>query len=398
MIVQNYLYLMINDKSGPWVRLGAQGLMGIFCLQLGACSWRAPQSPKASTRPVQGGVSFSDVVLAQTDVKGKLLWKFQAKGVTSGEGQQAAKAQSIKGQLYEAGKPVFDIEAEQGTVRQTTQQVSLKGKIQVTDRKRRVVFRGREAEWNPQSGQLVVRTGLMVTHPQLRLWANELKASKQGQVIQVKGSVVMETLASANSKNNQRFRLKANQAVWNVAQQKFQAGTASGNGQQPTVQIEQLNPVGEKAVALAGEANADLKGGVVTLRSPVRLTLGDVVLTSRELTWETLVGRISTRELLQLQDPRRQVTVLANSGSVEQGRNLVDLQGKVEVTGLKDRARLTSDKLLWNTKTERIEALGNVNYVQASPAFTLRGPRAVGKMEDQTLRISGGDVVTEILP
>jgi hypothetical protein len=39
-----------------------------------------------------------------------------------------------------------------------------------------------------------------------------------------------------------------------------------------------------------------------------------------------------------------------------------------------------------------------VNYVQASPAFTLRGPRAVGKLEDQTLRISGGDVVTEILP
>jgi LPS export ABC transporter protein LptC len=398
MIVQNYLYLMINGKSGVWVRLGAQGLVGLFCLQLSACSWQAPQSPKASTKPVQGGVSFSDVVLAQTDVKGKLLWKFQAKGVTSGEAQQAAKAQSIKGQLYEAGKPVFDIEAEQGTVLQTTQQVSLKGKIQVTDRQRRVVFRGREAEWNPQSGQLMVRTGLMVTHPQLRLWANELKASKQGQVIQVKGSVVMETLASAEPKKNQRVRLKANQAVWNVAQQKFQAGTASGDGQQPTVQIEQLNPVGEKAMALAGEVNADLKGGIVTLRSPVRLTMGDVVLTSRELTWETLVGRISTRELLQLQDPRRQVTVLANSGSVEQGRNLVDLQGKVEVTGLKDRARLTSDKLLWNTKTERIEALGNVNYVQASPAFTLRGPRAVGKLEDQTLRISGGDVVTEILP
>jgi lipopolysaccharide export system protein LptA len=210
--------------------------------------------------------------------------------------------------------------------------------------------------------------------------------------------VVMETLASADPKNSQRVRLKANQAVWNVEQQKFQAGTASNNGQQPTVQIEQLNPIGEKAVALAGEANADLKRGVVALRSPVRLTMGDVMLTSRELTWETLAGRISTRELLQLQDPRRQVTVLANGGFVEQARNLVDLQGKVDVTGLKDRARLTSDRLLWNTKTERIEALGNVNYVQENPAFTLRGPRAVGKIEEQTLRISGGDVVTEILP
>jgi lipopolysaccharide assembly outer membrane protein LptD (OstA) len=283
-------------------------------------------------------------------------------------------------------------------VRQTTQQLSLQGKIQVTDRQHRVVFRGREAQWNPQIGQLMVRGGLMVTHPQLRLWANELKASKKGSLIQVKGSVVMETLAGADPQKNQRIRLKANQALWNVAQQKIQAGVASGNGQQPTVQIEQLNPIGEKSVALAGDATADLKRGVVALSSPVRLTMGDVTLTSRKLTWETVAGRIFTRELLQLQDPRRQVTVLANGGSVEQAQNLVSFQGKVEVTGLKDRARLTSDKLLWNTKTERIEALGNVNYVQENPAFTLRGPRAVGTIEEQTLRISGGDVVTEIVP
>jgi lipopolysaccharide export system protein LptA len=398
MSVQNYLYFMINGKPGRWVRFGTQGLVGLFCLQLSACSWRAPQSSKSTTKSVQGGVSFSDVVLAQTDVKGRLLWKFQAKGVTSGEGQQVAAAQSIKGQLYEAGKPLFDIAAEQGTVRQTTQQVSLQGKIQVTDRQHRVVFRGREAQWNPQIGQLMVRGGLMVTHPQLRLWANELKASKKGSLIQVKGSVVMETLAGADPQKNQRIRLKANQALWNVAQQKIQAGVASGNEQQPTVQIEQLNPIGEKSVALAGDATADLKRGVVALSSPVRLTMGDVTLTSRKLTWETVAGRISTRELLQLQDPRRQVTVLANGGSVEQAQNLVNFQGKVEVTGLKDRARLTSDKLLWNTKTERIEALGNVNYVQENPAFTLRGPRAVGTIEEQTLRISGGDVVTEIVP
>jgi hypothetical protein len=80
MSVQNYLYFMINGKPGRWVRFGTQGLVGLFCLQLSACSWRAPQSSKSTTKSVQGGVSFSDVVLAQTDVKGRLLWKFQAKG------------------------------------------------------------------------------------------------------------------------------------------------------------------------------------------------------------------------------------------------------------------------------------------------------------------------------
>jgi lipopolysaccharide assembly outer membrane protein LptD (OstA) len=388
---------MINKPRYGRIRLGAYGVLSLFWVYLSACSWRAPQDSKTLTKPVQGGVSFSDVVLAQADLKGKLLWKFQAKGVTSQEGQSAT-AQLIKGQLYEAGQPVFDIAAGRGTVRQSNQQVSLQGTIQVTDRQHRVVFRGREAQWNPQAGQLVVRGGLTVTHPQIRLWANELQASKQGKVIQLKGSVVMETRASGDQKSAQRLRLKANQAIWKVEQQSFQAGMALANGQQPTVEIEQLNPTAEKAVALAGEAKADLKRGVVELRNPVRLTMGALMLTSRELTWETLARRISTRELLQVQDPRRRVTVLANSGSIEQAQNLVDLRGKVDVTGLKDRARSMSDQLLWNTQTERIEALGNVKYVQESPALTLRGPRAVGILDAQTLRISGGDVVTEILP
>ncbi|XKI46721.1 LPS export ABC transporter periplasmic protein LptC [Altericista sp. CCNU0014] len=343
-------------------------------------------------------MSFSDVALTQTDAKGKLLWKFQAKGVTSGEGQQVAAAQSIKGQLYEAGQPVFDIAAGRGTVRQTNRQVSLQGNIQVTDRRHGVVFRGNEAQWNPQAGLLIVRGGLRVVHPQLRLWANELRASKRGTTIQADGNVVLETRTPDDREDARRVRLKADRAVWNVEGQQFQAGNVSGREQQPTVQIEQLNSTREKAVALAGTARADLKRGVVVLDSPVRLTIGDLTLTSRALTWDTSAERISTRELLQLQDPRRQITVIANSGSMDQARSSIDLQGKVEVTGLKDRARLTSDRLLWNTETERIEAVGSVNYVQESPAFSLRGPRAVGRIEEQTLRISGGDVVTEIIP
>jgi lipopolysaccharide assembly outer membrane protein LptD (OstA) len=149
---------------------------------------------------------------------------------------------------------------------------------------------------------------------------------------------------------------------------------------------------------LAGTVQANLESGVVVLNNPVQVEADGLTLTSRTLTWDTRAQRIFTQELFQIRDLRRQVSVLANQGSLEQRQGLVDLQGKVEVTGLRDRAQLTTDQLLWNTKTQRIEAIGNVNYVQASPAFTLRGPKAVGKIESQTIRISGGNVVTEIVP
>jgi lipopolysaccharide export system protein LptC len=375
--------------------------LGLYCT-LSACSWRAPQQKPSTTKSIEGGVTLSNVVLARSDAKGQLLWKFQAQGLTYGDRQQVAKAKTIKGQLYAAGKPVFDIAAEGGTVRQTNQQVRLEGKIQVTDRQRKVLFQGRETRWNPELGRLVVRNGLAVTHPQLQLWANELQASKRGREVKVTGNVLMETRAKGNGETR-RIGLRADQALWTVDQNMFRAGLVSDNSQQPTVQIERIpasqdNNPKEKALALAGEALVNLKTGVVVLRSPVRLSMGSLTLTSQEIAWDTQAQKLSSPELLEIQDPLRQVSVFANRGTLAQPQNLLDLQGNVEVTGLRDRARLTTDRLLWNTQNQRIEARGNVNYIQDSPAFKLRGPKALGRLEEQTIRIDGPDVVTEIVP
>jgi LPS export ABC transporter protein LptC len=391
---------MVSDRhwAGKTLWVG----LGFYCT-LSACSWRAPQQKPPTTKTVEGGVALSNVVLARSDAKGQLLWKFQAQGLTYGDRQQVAKAKTIKGQLYEAGRPVFDIAAEGGTVRQTNQQVRLEGKIQVTDRQHKALFQGREAQWNPASGRLTVRNGLAVTHPQLQLWANELQASKRGREVKVTGNVLMETRTKENGEPR-RIRLRADQALWAVDRNTFKAGSLSDKVQQPTVQIERINNASQdsnpkdKALALAGEALANLKTGVVLLRSPVRLSMGSLTLISREIAWDTQAQKLSSPELLQIQDPLRQVSVFANQGTLAQPQNLLDLQGKVEVTGLRDRARLTSDRLLWNTQNQRIEARGNVNYIQESPAFKLRGPKAVGRLEEQTIRIDGPDVVTEIVP
>jgi lipopolysaccharide assembly outer membrane protein LptD (OstA) len=377
---------------------GGIGLALCFVIvQLSACSWRAPTSHQSSqAKPVEGGVAFSKVVLAQADAKGKLLWKFQAQGVSYSEGQQVAKAKTLKGQLFEAGRPIFDIAAEGGTVRQTNQQVRLQGNIRVVDRQRKVLFRGKEAQWNAQSGQLLVENGLTVSHPKLQVWGNELQASKQGREVRITGNVVMETRGDQEQRSGRRVRLKTNQAIWKVDEQTFQTGSA-GAADRPSVSIEQMG-ASETSVALAGTAQANLESGLITLLSPVQLQMGSITLTSRALTWDTRSQKLTASELVQIQDPRNQLSILANRGTLEQARNLVDLQGNVDVKGLRNNAQLHSEQLLWNTSTQRIEARGNVNYVQTSPNLTLRGPKAVGKIAEQTLRMSGGDVVTEIIP
>lgn len=388
--------------KGSWV----QGLAIALVMATGACSWRAPQpSQTAPATPVKGGVAFSKVVLAQADAKGKLLWKFQAQGVTYGENQQVAQVKTIKGQLFEAGRPIFDLAAEGGTVQQTNQQVRLQGNIRIVDRQRKVLFRGKAAQWDAVSGRLRVQNGLTVSHPKVQLWANELEASEQGQTVSVTGNVVMETRAGAGQS---QVRLKTNRALWKPDRQMFQAGGESTDAQ-PSVAIEQVASTldsaldsttdsPQKSLALAGTAQADLGSGIITLRSPVQLRFGEMTLTSRSLIWNTRSQRLTASELVQIQDPRNQLSLLADRGTLAQAQNVVDLQGNVEVKGLRNNAQLTTETLLWNTSTQRIEATGNVSYVQTSPNLTLRGSKAVGKITDQTLRMSGGDVVTEIIP
>jgi lipopolysaccharide assembly outer membrane protein LptD (OstA) len=76
----------------------------------------------------------------------------------------------------------------------------------------------------------------------------------------------------------------------------------------------------------------------------------------------------------------------------------VFLSQEVVAVGATNQSRLTSDRLSWNVETETVVAEGRVNYRQANPSINLNGNRAVGRLDDQTILVDGGRVVTEIVP
>ena len=59
---------------------------------------------------------------------------------------------------------------------------------------------------------------------------------------------------------------------------------------------------------------------------------------------------------------------------------------------------MTSDRLNWNVPTQTLVAEGQVNYRQNNPSMNVNGPRAVGRLDNQTIVVDGGRVVTEIVP
>ena len=123
-----------------------------------------------------------------------------------------------------------------------------------------------------------------------------------------------------------------------------------------------------------------------------------MVITSQRLVWDLAQKLLRSPQLMEVRHPQQGITVLAEQGTFDQGKQLATLRGRVEATGVQNQTRLSTNQLIWNVATQQLAAQGNVHYQQTSPRFTLKGQRAIGQIQDQTIQISGGNVVTEIIP
>lgn len=366
----------------------------LLSLAFGACAGRPP-SPTSETvkQKVEGGSELARVTLKQTNEQGQLLWKLQAAKVAYGEDLSIARVQSLDGQLYEEGQPVFKVTADRGEVKQSGQTVSLQGKIVATDLQSNLVFKGPRLEWQADLGLLQATSGWRVTHPQLQLWAQWLQASSRNKRVRARGKVIAETRPA-------KFRLKTDQLMWQVDQQFLQAGAGKANSTTPRVEIEQLRGVGKGGKALAGSARMNLKRQIVTLQNPAQIKLATpaVELTSRQVVWDLRRQLISSEQLLEVHHRQQGVKVIANRGQFDQQHQMIQFNGQVEATGLESQSRLRTEQLVWQLLNQKISAQGNVRYTQSSPALILQGPKAVGKIREKMIQVSGGDVVTEIIP
>jgi lipopolysaccharide assembly outer membrane protein LptD (OstA) len=123
-----------------------------------------------------------------------------------------------------------------------------------------------------------------------------------------------------------------------------------------------------------------------------------VQVTSNSLLWNLEANTVQSDQPVQIVHPTEGVTLTANQGRMDLNQEVVYLNQNVQVVGQRNSARLTSDQLTWQVPTQQVEAVGNVRYSQLNPTMTLQGERADGRLENQTVVVSGGRVVTEIIP
>jgi len=367
----------------------------LVALTIGACS-SPGVTPVEETSPAQSQdtpLAFRNGILQQTDAQGQMLWRIKVGQAAYQPNQKTVQVQDLEGELFQDGRPVFHIQAKQGEIHQESQRIALKGKIVAWDIQDKGVLQGHEMEWRPQDDLLILRRSLRITYPQLQIAAKEAYASSRVRQVKAQGQVVAVT-------HQPKLRLRAEQMTWQVAQQQIAVASNPQNSTFQGIRIERLTGQASFDQAMAGQAEVNLKAQSMTLHRNARLSLLDPPLevASQQLIWNLERQWAISRQPIYVQHRGQKITVTAAQGKLNLAQKRVQFTGSVQTAGTRNRSLLKTDQLTWLIPTQAIEAEGNVVYQQNQPRFELRGPKAFGKFRQQAVLISGGDVVTEIVP
>jgi len=371
-------------------RLMAAPLVGVVLLfGLFACSNENRTVKKlaedtSSVQTLDTNLTFNDITLEQADEQGRSVWKVKAKQATYSQDKKVAQVKSPTGELFQDGKSVYQISAQQGEIQQDGKRLFLTGQIVATDPRNGVLLRGNELEWRPQEDLLIVRKQLTGTHRQMQVVAQEARTFSRASRIELQGRVV----AIATEPN---LQLRTEHLIWQIREQRL-------TGDRP-LQIDRYKAKKITGRATANQGEVDLKTKLVTLKQNAQLALlaPPMQVASNHLSWNLNTETLAANQPVRIVHHKQQMTVTAKQARMDLQKDIAYLTGDVHAVGQR-RQELNSKTLTWYVPRQLVEAQGDVSYRQVEPPVSFTGQKAVGKLQEQRIVVSGGRVVTEIIP
>ena len=188
------------------------------------------------------------------------------------------------------------------------------------------------------------------------------------------------------------LQMNAEHLIWQIPQKRLTSDRP--------IQIARLinNKPTDQALGDRADVNLNTQTALLKQNAQLLLLSPPMQIASNSLLWNVGAQTVSADQPVSILSRQQQMVLTANQGSFNLKQKTAQLVGNVQGIGQRNQSQLRSDTLDWNIVTEEFVAQGNVFYRQNNPAFNLRGPRAFGKIRDQTVVVSGGRVVTEIIP
>ncbi len=379
------------DKGKLQLRLARFLLLGLL-ITIAACQTQSQQPPK-ETEKITNSVEeerlvLKNATLEQSDDEGNILWQIEAQQAVYSDDKQTAQLQDLKGKLFRKGEVVLQVTAKEGEIHDNGEKIFLRHKIVATDPRNSAVIRGEEIEWIPEDDVLIVSKNLTGSNEQVQAAAKSGKYFTSEQLLELKGQIVATT-------KEPNLQMKTEFLSWEVANKKVR-----GNQK---IQIDRFEDktITDRIVADKSEVNLETKVAVLQNNVDFKSLEPLVQIATNSAIWNVDARTVLSDQPVRIVHHKESLTLTANEGIADLKQEIVRLKGGVQGISQRNKGNLYANQLTWEIPTQIVRAQGNIIYRQTNPNLDLKGAQAVGRLQDETLVVTGGSntrVVTEIIP
>jgi LPS export ABC transporter protein LptC len=343
-----------------------------------------PQKIKES----KGELSLNKATLEQSNNKGEPLWKIEVEKAAYSPDRQIVFIKNVKGNLFQDGKRVMEIIAQEGEVHRNGEEIYLKKNIVAVDPRNNVRISANAMKWQPKQDLLTVSDQFKAVHNDLGITATEAHYHSRAQTLELVGKIV-------GIARNPRIELKTEHLQWLISQNKMIGDHPLEfiRYQDKTI-TDQLNA---KQLQIDTKNNTVLSQETVNFKSSQPL----VQVIGNNFLWNYGHRHLESQQPLQFVDYKNQVTLGSNQSYFDQAKETLQLRGGIHGQGAHNQAELYAQQADWDIKTSKVEAWGNVIYKQLNPQMQLTGDHAIGALQNKQLVVTsqnGNRVVTDIYP
>jgi LPS export ABC transporter protein LptC len=371
---------------------------------------------KAADNPAsENRLTIDNFSLEQSNAQGKLWWKMKAKQATYTIDRKAAQVQDLAGELYQDGQVVMRLTAKTANVVQDGEKVMLQGDVTATETRNQLVVVSQELEWQPNQDLLTISKGVRATHPKAQATADRGTYISRQQRLEL-----FDKIAAVAPAEN--VRLQTTYLRWQVDTANISGNQAVQIDRKQTEQVnaDNINYDIQKQVAKltgnvkfnsfeqamkvdANNATWEIRPNIVALQDKIRFDGTNPILrvTANTARWNIPQQLITASSALEIYHPAEQATFTATSGSLNLAKNTATLNGNAKGIATRNQAKLQAENITWDIDSQLLTGKGQVRYQQRDPALTISGARAQGKLQDQSVVVTGNGkdfVETQIIP
>ena len=311
-------------------------------------------------------------------------------------------------QADKQGKPLWKVRAQRGVYtpdRQRAKVTNLEGDLyQDGQIILHVTAKTGEVE---QAGEKVILRGDVVateTRNQLVLIGQELEWQPKADLLTIRDRV---------QANQLKFQVNANEGKYLTRKQQLDLSgkiTAFSTDPRLALQTEHITwlvkakqVIGDRftqiqryqgdkitAQAVTNSFSSALDRQIIKLQGKVQLDTTQPIIqaSSEAFTWNLDRELVTADRPLTIVHQQEGIVFNADNGELDLQASIATLTGNARGLATRNQAKLRADRLIWEITSQQLVGTGNVVYQQIDPVIKFTGTRSVGKLQDRSIIVS----------